>query len=77
MCEKISLVQVNGDAWQVKNDGPTRQSAIRRELATLWVAETLRNIVIIGLSRDEISEVVRATLDRWCGKSTQLDEPQR
>jgi|GEM_PF-3778205 len=77
MCEKISIVQSNGVAWQVKNDGPTRKSVVRRELATLWVAQTLRNILIIGLSRDEMAEVVRAVLDRWCSKSAHLDEPQR
>ncbi len=74
MCDKLSVVQANGVAWQVKNDGPTRQSAIRRELATLWVAQTLRNILIIGLSHDETSEVVRAVLDRWCSKSTQPEK---
>ena len=77
MCEKMSVVQADGIAWQVKNDGPTRKSAIRRELATLWIAQTLRNMLIIGLSRDEMTDVVHAVLDRWGSKSTQLDEPQR
>ena len=53
---------------------PTRDSSIRRELAVLWVAQTLRNMLIIGLTRTQMREVVTAVLDRWCGGDSKPNE---
>lgn len=52
---------------------PTRDSSIRRELATLWMAQTLRNMLIIGLTGNEMAEIVNAVLDRWRRRTPKPD----
>jgi len=53
----------------------TTRDCIRRELGALWVAQTLRNMMIIGLTSAETVEVIDDVLDRWCARSHMVGEP--
>ncbi|MBC5825374.1 MAG: hypothetical protein GIX02_11205 [Candidatus Eremiobacteraeota bacterium] len=52
----------------------SRDNSLRRDLAMLWVAQTLRDMVIIGLSDNEMAEVVNMMLDRWCTNHARKEE---
>jgi hypothetical protein len=51
--------------------------AIRRDLAKLWLAQTFRDMVIIGLTRAEMKEITQAALKGWCYKPAALDYNER
>lgn len=77
MSEKIAVAQGSNAARDTKCAASGGGSAIRRDLAMLWVAQTLRNIHIIGLSRTQTAEIVHIVLDRWCREPAQPAEPKR
>jgi len=52
----------------------SRDNSLRRDLAMLWVAQTLRDMVIIGLSDNEMAEVVNVMMDRWCTSHARKEE---
>jgi hypothetical protein len=51
--------------------------AIRHNLAKLWLAQTLRDMRIIGLTREEMTEITETALKGWCDKSAALDNNER
>ena len=51
--------------------------AIRRDLAKLWLAQTFRDMCIIGLTRAEMTEITQTALKGWCDKPKALDYNER
>jgi hypothetical protein len=51
--------------------------AIRRDLAKLWLAQTFREMVVIGLTRADMTEITQTALKGWCDKPAALDYNER
>jgi hypothetical protein len=51
--------------------------AIRRDLAKLWLAQTFRDMVIIGLTCVEMTEITQTSLKGWCNKPGALNNNER
>jgi hypothetical protein len=51
--------------------------AIRRDLAKLWLAQTFRDMCIIGLTRAEMTEITETALKDWCDKPAALENNER
>lgn len=45
--------------------------SLRRRLAILWMSQTLRNMLVIGISQRDALQIVNTVLAGWCG---QVDE---
>lgn len=52
-------------------------SAIHHDLANLWLAQTFRDMRIIGLTRAEMTEITEAALKGWCDKPAALENNER
>jgi len=51
--------------------------AIRRDLAKLWLAQTFRDMRIIGLTRAEMTEIAETALKDWCDQPAALESNER
>ncbi len=71
---KIAIAHGSIGARNYEPPKSDRNRAIRRNLAMLWLAQTFRDMRIIGLTRAEMADVTSATLHGWCGKIPTFDE---
>jgi hypothetical protein len=51
--------------------------SIRHDLARLWLAQTFRDMRIIGMTRAEMAEITETALKVWCDKPPTLEKNER
>jgi hypothetical protein len=58
---------------------PTAHSkrASRYDLGKLWLAQTFRDMRVIGLTHTEMTEITETALKGWSDKSAALDNNER